>query len=193
MQAQIPEAPASALRLVGELLEAQMIDAHEGFRPIADYGLLADCNSAALVDRDGSIGWLCQPRYDSPAVFTQILDPEGGHWQIKPTGAYRSERCYLPGTVVIETTFATEFGTVKLTDAMAFAEGQRHHGDRGEPRAPAQQPDCILDVLQRTGHRTPFETVVRDPAPHGRDQPGGGYSERSAVVGSIRVARRAGR
>jgi alpha,alpha-trehalase len=104
-----------------------MINAREGFRPIADYGLLADCNAAALVDRDGSIGWLCLPRYDSPAVFTQILDPEGGHWQIKPTGAYRSERCYLPGTLVIETTFATESGTVKLTDAMAFAEGQRHH------------------------------------------------------------------
>jgi len=104
-----------------------MIDAREGFRPIADYGLLADCNAAALVDRDGSVGWLCLPRYDSPAVFTQILDPEGGHWQIKPTGAYRSERRYLPGTLVIETTFATESGTVTLTDAMAFAEGQRHH------------------------------------------------------------------
>jgi alpha,alpha-trehalase len=109
------------------LLEAQMIDAGESFRPIADYGLLADCNAAALVDRDGSVGWLCLPRYDSPAVFTQILDPEGGHWQIKPTAAYRSERRYLPGTLVIETTFATESGTVKLTDAMAFAEGQRHH------------------------------------------------------------------
>ena len=107
--------------------EVQMIDAREGFRPIADYGLLADCNAAALVDRDGSIGWLCLPRYDSPAVFTQILDPEGGHWQIKPTGAYRSDRCYLPATLVIETTFATASGTVKLTDAMAFAEGQRDH------------------------------------------------------------------
>ncbi len=104
-----------------------MIDAREGFRPIADYGLLADCNAAALVDRDGSIGWLCVPRYDSPAVFAQILDPDGGHWQIKPTGAYRSERRYLPGTLVIETAFATESGTVKLTDAMAFAEGQRGH------------------------------------------------------------------
>ena len=99
----------------------------EAFRPIADYGLLADCNSAALVDRDGSIGWLCLPRYDSPAVFAQILDPEGGHWQIKPSGAYRSERRYLPGTLVIETTFVTESGRVRLTDAMAFAEGQRHH------------------------------------------------------------------
>ena len=75
--------------------EVQMIDAREGFRPIADYGLLADCNAAALVDRDGSIGWLCLPRYDSPAVFTQILDPEGGHWQIKPTGGV-SQRPLLP-------------------------------------------------------------------------------------------------
>jgi len=85
-------------------------------KPIADYGLLADCNSAALVDRDGSIAWLCLPRYDSPAVFAQILDPEGGHWQIRPTGACRSERRYLSGTLVIETTFSTDTGTVKLTN-----------------------------------------------------------------------------
>jgi GH15 family glucan-1,4-alpha-glucosidase len=97
------------------------------FKPIAAYGLLADCNSAALLDRDGSIGWLCLPRYDSPAVFAQILDPTGGHWQIKPTGTYRSRRRYLPGSLVIETTFSTDQGSVKLTDAMAFAEGQRHH------------------------------------------------------------------
>jgi GH15 family glucan-1,4-alpha-glucosidase len=107
---QTPEAPTS-----------------EGSRPIADYGLLADCNTAALVDRDGSIGWLCLPRYDSPAVFAQILDPEGGHWQIRPSDPYRSERRYVPGTLVIETTFATETGSVKLVDAMVFAEGQRHH------------------------------------------------------------------
>jgi GH15 family glucan-1,4-alpha-glucosidase len=106
---------------------AEALATTKGSRPIADYGLLADCNSAALVDRDGSIGWLCLPRYDSPAVFAQILDPEGGHWQIRPSRAYRSERRYLPGTLVIETTFATESGSVRLIDAMAFAEGQRHH------------------------------------------------------------------
>jgi GH15 family glucan-1,4-alpha-glucosidase len=103
-----------------------LVNAHSS-KPIADYGLLADCNSAALVDRDGSIGWLCLPRYDSPAVFAQILDPEGGHWHIRPTAPYRTERRYLPGTLVIETTFSTETGAVKLIDAMAFAEGQRHH------------------------------------------------------------------
>jgi GH15 family glucan-1,4-alpha-glucosidase len=107
--------------------DTQTASATEQFRPIASYGLLADCNSAALVDRDGSIGWLCLPRYDSPAVFAQILDPDGGHWHVRPTTVYRSQRRYLPGTLVIETTFEAETGTVKLTDAMAFTEGQRHH------------------------------------------------------------------
>src|SRR5881398_2874102 len=85
--------------------------ATESFQPIGSYGLLADCNSAALVDRDGSIGWLCLPRYDSPAVFAQILDPAAGHWYLRPTQPYRSERRYLPGTLVVETTFLTEKGT----------------------------------------------------------------------------------
>ena len=97
------------------------------FRPIADYGLLADCNSAALVDRYGSVDWLCLPRYDSDAIFSRILDPDAGHWSIRPSGSYSTERRYLPGTLVIETTFTTETGTVHLLDAMAFAPGQRGH------------------------------------------------------------------
>jgi len=122
---------------------------NEGSRPIADYGLLADCNSAALVDRDGSIGWLCLPRYDSPAVFAQILDPEGGHWQIKPAGAYRSERRYLAGTLVIETTFVTESGSVRLTDAMAFPEGQRHHElGFGAPHLVLRLVDGVLGEVE---------------------------------------------
>src|SRR4051795_13576108 len=98
-----------------------------GFRPIADYGLLADCTSSALVDRDGSIDWLCMPHYDSPAVFARILDPDAGHWSIAPVGPCTSERRYVDGTLVIETTFTTPTGVVRLTDAMAFAEGQRGH------------------------------------------------------------------
>jgi alpha,alpha-trehalase len=96
-------------------------------RPIADYGLLADCNSAALVSRDGSIDWLCLPRYDSPASFARLLDPDGGHWSIRPSGAFSTERRYLPGTLVIETLFQTDTGTARLRDAMAFAPGQRGH------------------------------------------------------------------
>jgi alpha,alpha-trehalase len=96
-------------------------------RPIADYGLLADCNSAALVTNDGSIDWLCLPRFDSPAIFSRILDPEAGHWSIRPMGEYTVERRYVPGTLVIETTFTTGGGAIRLRDAMAFAEGQRDH------------------------------------------------------------------
>jgi GH15 family glucan-1,4-alpha-glucosidase len=107
--------------------EAQILSAINGFRPIADYGLLADCNSAALVDRSGSISWLCIPRYDSPAVFARILDPDAGHWSIAPTASFRSQRRYLPGTLVLETTFSTETGDAKVLDALVFAEGQRHH------------------------------------------------------------------
>jgi alpha,alpha-trehalase len=95
--------------------------------PIADYGLIADCNSAALVSRDGSVDWLCLPRYDSPAVFARILGPAGGHWSIQPVGEFRSERRYLPGSLVLETIFTTDTGTVRLSDALAFAPGQRGH------------------------------------------------------------------
>jgi GH15 family glucan-1,4-alpha-glucosidase len=95
--------------------------------PIAEYGLLADCNSSALVDRAGSIDWLCLPRYDSDAIFARLLDPAAGHWSIRPAGAFTSDRRYVPGTLVIETTFTTETGTVRLRDALAFADGQRGH------------------------------------------------------------------
>src|SRR5881409_3589320 len=103
------------------------VSEERGSQPIASYGLLADCNSAALVALDGSIDWLCLPRYDSSSVFGRILDPDAGHWSIRPAGAFTSERRYLPGTLVVETTFTTETGSAKLTDALVFSEGQRGH------------------------------------------------------------------
>jgi GH15 family glucan-1,4-alpha-glucosidase len=99
----------------------------EASRPIASYGLLSDCNTAALAGSDGSIDWLCLPRFDGPAVFGRILDPDAGHWSIRPAGEYRVERRYLPGSLVLETTFTTRTGSVRLLDALAFAEGQRGH------------------------------------------------------------------
>ena len=95
--------------------------------PIASYGLLADCNSAALVSSNGSIDWLCCPRYDSPSVFARLLDPEGGHWSIHPADQWTSKRRYEPGTLVIATEYATPTGTIRVVDALAFASGQRGH------------------------------------------------------------------
>ena len=67
------------------------------FRPIADYGLLSDCNSAALVDRYGSIDWLCLPRFDSPALFSRILDPDAGHWSIRPAEPFTTRAALSAG------------------------------------------------------------------------------------------------
>src|SRR6266487_6730511 len=91
-----------------------------GSQPIAEYGLLADCNSAALIARDGSIDWLCLPRYDSESVFGRILDPDAGHWSIRPVGSFTTTRRYLPSSLVLETIFETDDGVISLTDALAF-------------------------------------------------------------------------
>lgn len=95
--------------------------------PIASYGLLSDCNSAALVSNKGSIDWLCFPRYDGPSVFARLLDPRGGHWSIRPVEPFSSERRYEEGTLVLATEFATTKGAVRLVDAMGLAPGQRGH------------------------------------------------------------------
>jgi alpha,alpha-trehalase len=102
-------------------------DRQAHFQPIAAYGLLSDCNSAALIDRRGSIDWLCLPRFDSGALCARVLDPAAGYWQICPVDGFKVMRRYLPGTLVHETLFTTESGRVRLIDAMAFAPGERVH------------------------------------------------------------------
>lgn len=89
------------------------------YSPIDDYALIGDCRSAALVSRNGSIDWLCFPRYDSPSVFAALLDVTGGgRFRVRPAGTFRSERQYLPGTNILETTFHCSGGTVVLRDLM---------------------------------------------------------------------------
>ena len=87
---------------------------------IEDYALIGDTHTAALVSRDGSIDWLCVPRFDSSACFSAILgDREHGAWRIAPAGKVRRvRRAYRPGTLVLETEFETETGTVRLVDCM---------------------------------------------------------------------------
>ena len=63
--------------------------------PIGDYALLSDCHSAALVSREGSVDWLCFPRFDAPAVFARLLDDDGGHFAIRPAGEFEASRRYL--------------------------------------------------------------------------------------------------
>ena len=102
--------------------------------PIGDHALLSDCHSAALVNRAGSVEWLCFPRFDSPSVFGRLLDEKAGHWSIRPAGDFQVSRRYLDQTMVLETTFTTAAGTVTLTDALALGASERGHDlGRGAP------------------------------------------------------------
>jgi GH15 family glucan-1,4-alpha-glucosidase len=90
---------------------------------IEDYALIGDCHTAALVGRDGSIDWLCLPRFDSPACFAALLGkPEHGRWLIAPTAAAKSiRRRYRDGTLVLETEFDTDAGSVRIIDCMPLS------------------------------------------------------------------------
>ena len=89
-------------------------------RPIEDYALIGDLQSAALVSRDGCIDWLCLPRFDSEACFAALLgDERSGYWQIAPAREItRVRRRYRPHTLVLETEFSTASGVVRLIDCM---------------------------------------------------------------------------
>ncbi len=90
---------------------------------IEDYALLGDCHSAALVSRDGSIDWLCMPRFDSGACFAALLgDEDNGHWAIRPRGAFAVRRRYLPGTMVLETEFRTATGVCLVIDCLVVED-----------------------------------------------------------------------
>jgi len=107
---------------------------------IADYALIGDCETAALVDRNGSIDWLCLPRFDSPACFAALLgSPENGRWQLRPHDDARVARRYRPRTLILETEFRTATGKATLIDFMPLHKGNPRiirivRGDRGEIR-----------------------------------------------------------
>ncbi len=87
---------------------------------IEDYALIGDCLTSALVSRDGSVNWLCLPRFDSPACFAALLGgADNGRWRIAPKGEVQStRRRYRGDTLILETEFETAEGVVRLIDFM---------------------------------------------------------------------------
>ena len=86
---------------------------------IEDYALIGDCETAALVGRDGSVDWLCFPRFDSDSCFARLIGTEqNGYWRLCPVGRCTSERRYRPGPLILETTFKTDSGRVRVIDFM---------------------------------------------------------------------------
>src|SRR5690554_6112617 len=93
--------------------------------PLEHYALLSDLRTGPLVSRDGSIDWLCLPRFDSPAVFSAILgDAEDGRWRLSVADGEVVERRYLPQTFVLETVWRSRTGRARVTDFLPPSTSQ---------------------------------------------------------------------
>jgi GH15 family glucan-1,4-alpha-glucosidase len=133
--------------------------------PIADYGLIGDCRAAGLVSRDGSLDWLCFPRFDSPSIFGALLDAgSGGRFRIRPTGEFQTVRRYLPDTNILENTFQTSHGKVALRDLMPVTTEQ-------EKRQKLMPEHEVLRELEGVEGELEIEVLYEPRPDYGRTQP----------------------
>ena len=132
--------------------------------PIADHAFLSDRHSSALIDRAGSVEWLCFPRFDSPSVFARLLDDDAGHWQVRPDGGWRSTRRYAGRSLALETTFTTPGGELVLTDALGLGpDNDGHRLGRDVPHVLVRRLVCTageVDVLVDYRPRPEYGLVV---------------------------------
>jgi alpha,alpha-trehalase len=119
------------------------------FPPIADYAFLSNCHTGALVAPDGSIDWLCVPRFDSPSVFASLLDRQSGSFRVAPFGiSSPSARHYEPGTNMLATTWRTATGWLLVRDALTM--GQREGEDVVTPHTRPPTDEDADHMLVRT-------------------------------------------
>ena len=145
---------------------------------IGDHALLSDRHSAALVTRDGSIDWLCFPRFDSPSVFARLLGDDAGHWSIRAAGYTGATRRYLDHTMVLETIFHTPTGVCQLEDALALGRGNRDHDlGVGAPHLLIRRATCLSGAVERRSRLLPPARVrprLTHSCPHRRRGSGHG-------------------
>jgi GH15 family glucan-1,4-alpha-glucosidase len=145
------------------------------FPPIADYAFLSDCHTGALVAPDGSVEWMCIPRFDSPSVFGALLDRRAGSFRLGPYGMLVPQAArYLPGTMVLETTWMTPSGWVMVRDGLSIGPWHDHHADETSHTRPPTDSDadhmlvrtveCIQGEVQVEAICEPMFDYGRTPA-----------------------------
>ena len=108
------------------------------FPPIADYGFISDCENSCLIAPDGSIEWMCLPRPDAPSIFGALLDRTAGSFRLGPSNTHvPHQRRYLPGTMVMETTWHTPNGWLLVQDFLSIGPARREGRRAQYRRAPS--------------------------------------------------------
>ncbi len=116
------------------------VESRSAFPPIADYAFLSDCQVNLHIAASGNVEWLCLPRHDGPSVFAAMLDRDAGGFRISPFGkSVPMSRAYLPGSLVLETTWQTPTGWLVVRDALCMAPW--YHGDKRSDRFRRAAPD----------------------------------------------------
>jgi GH15 family glucan-1,4-alpha-glucosidase len=119
------------------------------FPPIGSYGFLSDCHTSALVSYDGAVEWLCLPRFDSPSVFAALLDRDAGRFKLAPRNVVVPiSRRYVPGTLVIETTWVTETGWAVIYDALTIGEWASGDDGGGRPHTEHESDRSLLRFVK---------------------------------------------
>ena len=131
------------------------------FPPIADYGFLSDCENSCLIAPDGSVEWLCLPRPDSPSVFGALLDRTAGGFRLGPTNTFvPHQRRYLPGTMVLETTWHTPTGWLVVHDFLVVRPVEDDTRRSDYQRAPSDTVATGTLVRLATGHSGKVEVMA---------------------------------
>jgi len=131
--------------------EPTQASAHSSFPQIADYAFLSDCATTALVAPNGSVEWMCLPRADSPSVFAALLDRSAGFFRFGPVHMrVPASRRYLPGSMALETTWATPTGWLVVTDALVMAKWAGTKRVEGQRRPPGDFSACGMLVRTAT-------------------------------------------
>ena len=142
------------------------------FPPIAEYGFLSDCYTSALVAADSAVEWLSLPRFDSPSAFGAMLDRDAGSFRFMPAGVLVPlDRRYIPGTLVLETTWTTGKAWLVVRDALAIGEWSEHWDVDGShrPRTAHDTDQCLVRVATCIAGELDMRVICRPSFQYGAE------------------------